>query len=207
MTDTPQDNEFSGEQKRYLEGYMSGLTVGRAVHTLTSGRTGGKATGEPTGPDAIHIKAQDRVLEAGGKLSDPEKFKRELNPLDGYAQLESAGAQQRGAQAGRQFPLAFPWAVLRRAGAELLHVPAAHSQRHPHARQIRGPCRSGGAIRRRLFACHHARQPPDARDRAEERRRDGRRRSRSSACARAARAPTISATSPARRPPVSTHRS
>ena len=32
-------------------------------------------------------------------------------------------------------------------------------------------------LRRRLFARHHARQPPDPRDRAEERRRDARRRS------------------------------
>ena len=85
MTD---DTGFSGEQKRYLEGYMSGLTVGRAVQSLSSSRAGAKAASEPTGPDAIHIKAQDRVLESGGKLSDPEKFKRELNPLDGYARLE-----------------------------------------------------------------------------------------------------------------------
>ena len=82
--------DFSGEQKRYLEGYMSGLSVGRAVQSL-SGRAGGpagKAAAEPTGPDAAALKAQDRVLAAGGKLSDPEKFKRELNPLDGYARLE-----------------------------------------------------------------------------------------------------------------------
>lgn len=85
MTD---DTGFSGEQKRYLEGYMSGLTVGRAVQSLTANRTAGKAASEPTGPDAIHIKSQDRVLESGGKLSDPEKFKRELNPLDSYAKLE-----------------------------------------------------------------------------------------------------------------------
>jgi ferredoxin-nitrite reductase len=85
MTD---DSGFSGEQKRYLEGYMSGLTVGRAVQSLSGNRAGGKAASEPTGPDAIHVKARDRVLESGGKLSDPEKFKRELNPLDGYARLE-----------------------------------------------------------------------------------------------------------------------
>lgn len=89
MTDTTDDDaEFSGEQKRYLEGYMSGLTVGRAVQSLSGQRAGAKAASEPTGPDAIHIKAQDRVLESGAKLSEPEKFKRELNPLDGYARLE-----------------------------------------------------------------------------------------------------------------------
>ena len=88
MTDKTDDTGFSGEQKRYLEGYMSGLTVGRAAQSFAGNRPAGKAAGEPTGPDAIHIKAQDRVLESGGKLSDPEKFKRELNPLDGYARLE-----------------------------------------------------------------------------------------------------------------------
>ncbi len=62
-------------------------------------------------------------------------------------------------------------------------------------------------LRRRLRARHHARQPADPRDRAEERGRHARRRSRTSACARAAPAPTTSATSPARRPPASIRRS
>ncbi len=88
MMDKTDDTGFSGEQKRYLEGYMSGLTVGRAVQSLTGNRATAKAVGEPTGPDAAAIKAQDRVLDSGGNLSDPEKFKRELNPLDGYAHLE-----------------------------------------------------------------------------------------------------------------------
>jgi len=89
MTDKTDDGGFSGEQKRYLEGYMSGLVVGRAAQSLAGSRPAGKPAVEPTGPDAIHIKAQDRVLDSGGKLSDPEKFKRELNPLDGYALLEA----------------------------------------------------------------------------------------------------------------------
>ena len=42
----------------------------------------------PTGPDAVHIKAQDRVLAAGGKLADQEKFKRELHPFDAYGRLK-----------------------------------------------------------------------------------------------------------------------
>ena len=46
---------------------------------------------------------------------------------------EGAGARERGAEARRQFPLALLRAVLRGAGAELLHVPAAHPERHPEA--------------------------------------------------------------------------
>ena len=48
---------------------------------------GGKG-GEPTDPDAIHLKAQDRVTAGGGKLSDQEKFKREQHPFDAYDKLK-----------------------------------------------------------------------------------------------------------------------
>jgi ferredoxin-nitrite reductase len=77
-------SDFSPDQKRYLEGFASGLTAARA----TRGRPASGATSEPTGPDAVHIMAQDRTVAAGGKLSDPEKFKRELHPFDGYERLK-----------------------------------------------------------------------------------------------------------------------
>src|SRR5712691_13277120 len=63
--------DFSPEQKRYLEGFVSGLSAARAA------RGSAPAKSEPTGPDAIHHKAQDRAVAAGGKLADQEKFKRE----------------------------------------------------------------------------------------------------------------------------------
>ena len=76
-------SDFSPDQKRYLEGFASGLTAARAARgTMTPGG------GEPVGPDAIHIKAQDKVLAAGGTLSDPEKFKREQHPFDAYGRLK-----------------------------------------------------------------------------------------------------------------------
>ena len=56
------------------------------------------APSEPIGPDAAALRAQDRILKAGGKLSDPEKFKRELHPFDGYEKLKGAGRQQRAAE-------------------------------------------------------------------------------------------------------------
>ena len=48
---------------------------------------------EPVGPDAAALKAQDRVLKAGGKLSDPEKFKREQHPFDTYERLKDLGSR------------------------------------------------------------------------------------------------------------------
>lgn len=73
--------DFTPDQKRYLEGFVSGLSAARVAKGGGSGKT------EPTGPDAIHIKAQDRTIAAGGKLADQEKFKRELHPFDAYPKL------------------------------------------------------------------------------------------------------------------------
>ena len=46
-----------------------------------------KANAEPTGPDAPHIKAQDRTIAAGKKLAEQEKWKREEHPFDAYPRL------------------------------------------------------------------------------------------------------------------------
>lgn len=75
--------EFTPEQKRYLEGFTSGLQVARLGRGI-----GTSATPTPTGPDAEHILAQDRTIAAGGKLNDQEKFKREEHPFDAYARLQ-----------------------------------------------------------------------------------------------------------------------
>src|SRR6476646_4111109 len=84
--------DFSDEQKRYLEGFMSGLQVGRVGRNagLTSGSSAAaaKADSEPTGPDAAGLKAQDKLLRDGKKLSDPEKFKREQHPFDAYERFK-----------------------------------------------------------------------------------------------------------------------
>jgi ferredoxin-nitrite reductase len=77
-------SDFSPDQKRYLEGFASGLTAARHARGGPPSGTQGK----PTGPDAVHIEAQDRVLAEGGTLSDQEKFKRELHPFDAYEKLK-----------------------------------------------------------------------------------------------------------------------
>ena len=79
--------EFTDEQKRYLEGFATGLQISKVGRGLGSGAA--RATSaEPTGPDAAHIKAQDKLLASGKKLADQEKFKREEHPFDAYPRLK-----------------------------------------------------------------------------------------------------------------------
>ena len=78
-------SDFTPEQKRYLEGFATGLNAAR---TARGKGTESATSAEPIGPDAIHIQAQDRILAAGGKLADQEKFKRELHPFDAYERLK-----------------------------------------------------------------------------------------------------------------------
>src|SRR5712691_6939731 len=81
--------DFSDEQKRYLEGFMSGLQVGRVGRLAGSAAApAGKAAPEPIGPDTAGFKAQDKVIASGKKLADQEKFKREEHPFDVYARLK-----------------------------------------------------------------------------------------------------------------------
>ena len=76
--------EFTDEQKRYLEGFTTGLQISRVGRGLGGGA---KTHAEPSGPEAAHIKAQDQVLASGKKLADQEKFKREEHPFDAYPRL------------------------------------------------------------------------------------------------------------------------
>jgi ferredoxin-nitrite reductase len=82
--------EFEPEQKRYLEGFVAGLQIAKSAATVRGAPIAAAAAApEPVGPDAPHLLAQDRFLQAGAKLSDQEKFKRELHPFDGYEKLKA----------------------------------------------------------------------------------------------------------------------
>ncbi|HMC67343.1 MAG TPA: NirA family protein, partial [Gemmataceae bacterium] len=82
--------DFSPEQKRYLEGFTAGLSIARNARGLAP--SGMPAAAEPTGPDAAHVRAQDRAVSAGGKLTDMERFKREQHPFDAYDRLVGQAA-------------------------------------------------------------------------------------------------------------------
>ncbi len=70
--------EFSAEQKLYLEGLVAGL----------SAITSGEGMSEPMGPDAAHLVAMGKAEADGGKLSDPERFKRDEHPFDAYRRMK-----------------------------------------------------------------------------------------------------------------------
>src|SRR5215472_17736675 len=107
--------DFEPEQKRYLEGFMTGLQIARTArsavsngaaapsHSPAANGNGAAGAAEPSGPDAAALRAQDRVLKAGGKLSDPEKFKRDLNPFDAYERLKEQAAKNEAPKADDNF--------------------------------------------------------------------------------------------------------
>ena len=77
-------SEFTAEQKRYLEGFLSGAQAMR----------GGRGAAQPAavgnqGPDKPHLDAQDQVTANGGKLADQEKWKRAEHPFDAYGRFRS----------------------------------------------------------------------------------------------------------------------
>jgi ferredoxin-nitrite reductase len=83
--------DFEPEQKRYLEGFVAGLQIAKTAKGI--GAPADALPVEPIGPEAAARKAQDRVLSAGGKLSDPEKFKRDEHPFDTYERLKAHAAK------------------------------------------------------------------------------------------------------------------
>src|ERR1700730_1968458 len=108
-TATTLSGDFDPEQKRYLEGFMSGLQIGRPPPRAPSSPAApGSAAlpaiaAEPTGPNAAHLRAQDRFLQEGKKLSDPEKFKRELHPFDAYEKLKEQAVNNEAPKAADNF--------------------------------------------------------------------------------------------------------
>ena len=79
--------DFNDEQKRYLEGFVSGVQASRVAAGLKP-ISGVAGKSEPTGPDADHLRAMARFEAAGKKLADQENWKRDDPPLDAYARLK-----------------------------------------------------------------------------------------------------------------------
>ncbi len=87
-------DDFNPEQRRYLEGFVSGLQSARAARGLGPlGGSAGAGAGEPTGPDAAHLKAQAATEKAGRKLVDQEKWKKAEHPFDAYPRLRDQAAK------------------------------------------------------------------------------------------------------------------
>ena len=78
-------SDFTPEQKRYLEGFLSGAQAmrngkGAALPVISAGNEG---------PDKPHLDAQDQVTAKGGKLADQEKWKRAEHPFDSYGRFRT----------------------------------------------------------------------------------------------------------------------
>jgi ferredoxin-nitrite reductase len=83
--------DFTDEQRRYLEGFVAGVQARRAAQGLKPlGTESGSA--RPAGPDKDHLAAMARFEAAGKKLSNEEKAKREEHPFDAYARLKAESA-------------------------------------------------------------------------------------------------------------------
>jgi ferredoxin-nitrite reductase len=86
------DRDFSDEQKRYLEGFVSGLEASRTTAGLKPLAGSGKSRAEASGPDAAHLAAMARFEAGGRKLCSEEKAKRDEHPFDAYARLKRESA-------------------------------------------------------------------------------------------------------------------
>jgi ferredoxin-nitrite reductase len=97
-------DDFQDEQKQYLQGFLSGVEIARSSRgTATfagtlglpadpNGTAGGPNAPTPTGPEAIHFQAQNRVIEAGKKLTPQEEAKRKRHPLDMWNEVVAHAA-------------------------------------------------------------------------------------------------------------------
>ena len=86
--------DFSEEQRRYLEGFVSGVQARRASQGLKPlGTEGGGGAVPPAGPDKEHLSAMARFEAAGKKLSPEEKAKRDEHPFDAYSRFKDESAK------------------------------------------------------------------------------------------------------------------
>ena len=85
--------DFTEEQRRYLEGFVSGVQARRAAQGLKPlNAEGAAAPVQPAGPDKDHLAAMARFEAAGKKLSAEEKAKRDEHPFDAYARFKAESA-------------------------------------------------------------------------------------------------------------------
>lgn len=109
--------DFSPDQKRYLEGFVSGVQAVRGSRGAAGFGGGVPFQGQPplnapaptapSGPDAEHLAAMARFEAAGKKLSPQEKAKRDEHPFDAYARLKGLAAENKFAKATDDFRIRF----------------------------------------------------------------------------------------------------
>ena len=100
-------------------------------------RGAGKANAEPSGPDAAHIKAQDKVIASGKKLADQEKFKREEHPFDAYPRLKQQALNNAPPSPADNFRWRYYGLFYVAPAQDSYMCRLADSERHPQALAIR----------------------------------------------------------------------
>jgi ferredoxin-nitrite reductase len=99
-----QDSGFTEDQKQYLEGYIAALVKKRSAELPTvssSLRANAQASSTQSAelqlkdPAFIHIAAQDRWVEGGGKLVPEEVAKRAKHPFDIWDEMLANAAAGR----------------------------------------------------------------------------------------------------------------
>jgi len=81
--------DFSAEQKRFLEGFASGMQIARAANSVAAGSAVEPAPATPSGPDAAGLAAMAKTEAGGKKLTDQEKWKRAEHPFDAYERFKT----------------------------------------------------------------------------------------------------------------------
>jgi ferredoxin-nitrite reductase len=89
------NEEFTEEQKHYLQGFVAGAGLLGAVSNPAAARPAAEAQPLPSGPEAAHLEAQNRFLAEGKKLTPEEAAKREKHPLDRWDDLRQHAAEGR----------------------------------------------------------------------------------------------------------------
>ena len=141
--------DFTDEQKRYLEGFTTGLQISRVGRGL-GGAAAGKTKRSRAGPKLAHQGAGPRA-RLRQETRRPGKMEARGASVRRLSAAEAAGAGRCAAVAGGQFSLALLRPVLCRADAGFLYVPAADPQRHPETLAVCGAGRPDRALVRAVL--------------------------------------------------------
>lgn len=88
-------DDFSEEQKKYLEGFFAGQSIARAAKPAMGTATVPNINPAPTGPERIHFEARARTIAAGGKLVAEEEVKAKNDPFDMWNDINIAASEKR----------------------------------------------------------------------------------------------------------------
>jgi nitrate ABC transporter permease subunit len=114
--------DFSPEQKRYLEGFTSGLQIARAGRGLN----GGKPAGPPFRPVPMPSTSRRRTARRGGRQAQrPGKFKRESIRSTPTRALRSRAGNNAPPKPGDKFRWRYYGLFYVAPAQDSVHVPAA----------------------------------------------------------------------------------